>query len=393
MRARSNKLRCNVCSSAANVKCSQCHTLYCSDKCQEIDWQMGHNTYCLIEGKRKKEEDSSSDTDIVKKEKKKDICDDDIDPISLDEFDGMPPEQIIILDRKCFHLPSLYNWVINDGNNRNPLTNVPFTPEQLVYLQETAIERYPLTITFRTTVNQDTWKFRTTSLTSCEQLVMSALDYPPGENRRVDSLFQTFRTLRRLNMEYYFKINVDFTSSARLILDHGNAQLIDIHNSRKMVVVMKSELNIHTQNRILFYHMSLARLKGWPMNELRDNIREAERALRLDERYQAALNAARNQNFQPRVAEADQIQPENTHMMHATVNTVAGRAYGALRIFVPLDATFADVEAAVRQRADEIFPLPDREFRFIYAGTYYPRQTRVTDLPRFQEGINVYLFV
>jgi hypothetical protein len=82
-----------------------------------------------------------------KREREEEVpCNNTRDPFSLDDFEGMDSSLIIHIGADCFHLPSLYAWVINQGHDANPLTNLPFTEEQLEMIRSEARNRFPFEI-------------------------------------------------------------------------------------------------------------------------------------------------------------------------------------------------------------------------------------------------------
>jgi hypothetical protein len=131
-------MKCSVCASKASYQCSHCSQIYCGSMCQRAD-----SRRCTLIGGRVKKNEERERHRLCRNE-------DDDDAITQEPFRDMDQRDIVVLDDTCFHLPSLYDWVINREQNRNPFTNLPFSEENLARLMEVATERHPLTLTIHT---------------------------------------------------------------------------------------------------------------------------------------------------------------------------------------------------------------------------------------------------
>lgn len=66
-----------------------------------------------------------------------------MDPFTLEPFQN-GQDDIVMIDNCQFHLPSLYEWIFNRGNSINPVSEMPFSPMDILYVNEEACLRYPL---------------------------------------------------------------------------------------------------------------------------------------------------------------------------------------------------------------------------------------------------------
>jgi hypothetical protein len=98
-----------------------------------MDWNR-HACVCLIEGKH--------DRDEYPKE-----CQEGTEIFTSKDFTDIDPKKIIIFQKiHCFHLPSLYNWVINEKHFENPLTREPITFDDIQYIEDEANKRFPMRV-------------------------------------------------------------------------------------------------------------------------------------------------------------------------------------------------------------------------------------------------------
>lgn len=107
------------------VKCGFCKdALYCGQKCADAHWDIHKWSCALIEGGQKRTiEDDARLSD----------CTNDRDPITLRKLHKFEPNAIVKLNiygqLQCFDVEGLVAWM--QVNPTNPLTNEPFTAEQL----------------------------------------------------------------------------------------------------------------------------------------------------------------------------------------------------------------------------------------------------------------------
>lgn len=66
-----------------------------------------------------------------------------MDPFTLEPFQN-GQDDIVMIDNCQFHLPSLYEWIFNRGNAINPVSEMPFSPMDILHVSEEACLRYPL---------------------------------------------------------------------------------------------------------------------------------------------------------------------------------------------------------------------------------------------------------
>lgn len=78
-------------------------------------------------------------------------CRNDDDPFTMESLANLDSKQIIKIDGYCFDLKAIYNWVHNlrrnDGSyNNNPLTNLPFSIDDINMIKREAARNFPLVI-------------------------------------------------------------------------------------------------------------------------------------------------------------------------------------------------------------------------------------------------------
>lgn len=106
------------------------------------------------------------------------MCDPaDVDPISLENLGDIPSDQIIVLEQNnklfCFDVRTLYTHVFQQKHTTNPLTNQPWTADQLEEIRDRwfsidlvarSLTRRVTTITARIQVLLGAYQYRTNSL-------------------------------------------------------------------------------------------------------------------------------------------------------------------------------------------------------------------------------------
>ena len=118
---------CHSCNSTTTrlVQCGFCNdALYCGQKCADAHWDTHKWSCALIEGGQKRTlEDDARLSD----------CTNERDPITLKKLHKFEPNAIVKLNiygqLQCFDVEGLVAWI--QVNPTNPLTNEPFTAEQL----------------------------------------------------------------------------------------------------------------------------------------------------------------------------------------------------------------------------------------------------------------------
>lgn len=141
-----------------------------------------------------------------------------MDPITLQEFREIDQKEIIVLNGFYYHLPALYHWVFNLENNRDPRTNIPFTNEIMAEIHRKAQEIFPLKLNQLTLMNS-LGPIITTSLISVYQLARLLVGMVP-ESSRGGGKFSLLNLLA--NSEYFYIISLNNDSRSILsLLDTG----------------------------------------------------------------------------------------------------------------------------------------------------------------------------
>lgn len=195
----------------------------------------------------------------------------DCDPFSLEDFEGMDTKLIITVGEDRFHLPSLYAWVVDRKQNRNPLTNLPFDEHQLELIRSEACARFPLTLSLCSLTGKAR-NIETTSLASPLGVIPLVM---PG----TETLFEFMATLSERG-EFFTLKAPQLTTERALPL----VSLMDKHDSFKdlgfdvnKIVVFHHQMPVPSQSLMrntLF--CSIAKRNGWPFDEFESRARIAQ---------------------------------------------------------------------------------------------------------------------
>jgi MYND finger len=378
-------MKCAVCfATTKGYKCSQCSTIYCSSECQTRDWtKNNHRSVCNIDARTKQNRLDENSGKHKKQEKRKaevnemDICKDETDPINFDEFQGMDPRDIIILDGVCYHLPSIYSSVENHGNTRNPKTNVEFTAAAREHLIRTALERYPLALHI-TEQNGRTYHVSTTSLISPDAMLIRII----SQYSFVETPFQALIKMAEGYMKFAVQSADDQTiPMIQFMRQHQYEQLSDIFGNDVISINIFQWRDTAIRSiALLQSYKAYAKTRGWARDLIKAIINRIER------------NAALAQIRRPREYDIRQLPLEDQYVLNIHINTAVGRVYGLLPVIVGQDDTLETLEQNIRARAVDIMPLPDGEMTFIYAGIIYFPETVIGQLPNIANNSTITVY-
>jgi hypothetical protein len=322
-----------------------------------------------------------------KGQRPQDLCEGD-DPISLDPFADMPPEEIIIIGEHCFHLPSLYHWVFNNGNNRNPLTNLEFENQELRALKDAAFERYPLTIRVQNLQNVDP-VIQDTRLASYKKLFITVVARAMDPN--VTTFWEAFQAYERSSQRLTVANDIGLPRNIfQGLTIHENDQLFTLTNDPVLVLYRSRHLTPPAAVALLDGMIEFARHKQWPFEWLeqeRDGIQR-----HIDQATRAGLQIRRLQaEVDQRAAEIDEfyreVYPDDDQVILVNVSY---RGVNIENIRMALDATLTDVGERLAGYLPDAAHLLNN-FRYIYAGAAYPSNRRVNELPNAQNGIRIFI--
>jgi len=291
---------------------------------------------------------------------------------------------IITIDGFCFHLPSLYHWIVNRGNDKNPLTNLPFTNYELQYIEREGIDRFPLEIKLLTMEGEKS--FSTSALTSVNALILKLL--PKSIGVQTNTLFQFFTAISNSGLTVSSKWGGPNTIDiVDMIVNHENDQINNISESKSitfMVIPLRgSSSTVYLMDRII----ALANQKGWSEQHFIDLRNSAQAAIDRHAESRRMVDFYKGM----RTGEVEERQPEGTDSIFININTAEGGAYGKIKIFPRKGALFKELEPLIREKVADILPLPDSKMRYIYAGRLYNENSTISSVPNFGEGTLIHV--
>jgi hypothetical protein len=136
-------------------------------------------------------------------------------------------------------------------------------------------------------------------------------------------------------------------------------------------------------------YVAIANGRGWPSERFSARVSEAQRAIAYRDKMRERDEALRNSYN--RAGEVPEVQPPGTRHFNIQLNTSDGYAYGQIAIFPPQDGTFGDLEPLIRNRLRDIFEVPARPMRYLFAGRMYGRNTRFADVPTLRDDVTIFI--
>lgn len=362
----------------------KCGAIYCGQYCANNDWRK----HILICGKSGENESAASG----KRERGEEPCRNERDPITMDEFEGMDPEEIIFIGRDCFHLPSLYAWVVNRGNNKNPLTGLPFSETDMALLNDEARRRFPLRVHVRSLTGAGPL-YETTSL--MDPLALIHLVHPQSH-----TLFQFMNNLSRENILFivenpYWMPGESHPNMIRWADAHEHAFIKDLGMIDKGVLKVSLHRALSPQQQLALNRLyrDIAMHREWPTAYFDEFIAETERFLEDNARARDRADVIRADRLR-REGPPQAPPPVAQGMRRVTVNlnTEEGHAYGTFWLDVPEDALVGSLSRRIRDRfVDAGLPIrgldqEDPQFTYVFAGRIYAPHTSLSNLPNFGNG-------
>lgn len=344
-------MRCTACPSKAQWRHKDSRLPYCSVNCA-----------LLIEGGVKRGRDEEEEKDKV--------CLNERDPINQDEFVGMDKRDILVIGRYCFHLPSLYHWIVNLNHAANPLTNIAFTAEDRQSIVDAAMERYPLAIEIKS-INGRVDRMQTTALQSVEAFSVMLGD--------ADGVYRLLEKMTTQSFTFSMKIDERILNVIRLLTDHEGQQLVNIGVGGPNVTVMRTNNMVPAHQLInTRLYRTYAAQHGYPLDVFDERIRLMVQTLDENEVHRARAMELRRLREQHRDRDAVP-NPPGTERVNVSVISVFD--YGVFPVYVRPDGVLMDLEPAIRERLRDVTPLSDRNMRFVFAGRLYNRTTPFAQLP------------
>jgi hypothetical protein len=231
-------MKCVKCFKPAKFKCINSRTPYCSYAC------IGGST------KRGREERQPS-------------CMDGTEPFTFENYEDIPIEDLIVVNNKCYHFASLFNWVVNLDKTKDPLTGINFYSSEDEHLalvnrlNHEAKDKFPLKITYKESI------ILTTKLLSVPKLFSVLL--PDAST--------PFEIMMQLAKNDYIMVFPGKKLDFEIFIENETKQLFDIKDIEDTLVI-KSEpftlddINLKIQRLqkiVIFFNQ-----KEWPTGDLEE---------------------------------------------------------------------------------------------------------------------------
>lgn len=319
------------------------------------------------------------------------LCLNETDPFTLDEFSGMRLREVLSIGKHCFHLPSLYNWIVNESNTTNPLTNIDFSSDEIDIIKRRAVERYSIIVT----VTQISGKVRTyelTSLMSVQRLFIYIYNARFSDASEVSTPFQLFTHILHAGVNFAVKIGATVSNFAVAIATHGKTQLVDLNF---MDVLKITEINMLTppaKLKLVQDMFNYADEHNLPTDDFQYKIDSIQNILNEHQQRNYARKRFKEMIQERRNRHDRQIleRPENALLVNISINSIEGAAYGIIPVYLNENAELRNIERQVRDYiGDDIFM--DGVRLYIYAGIAYGASSTLMDLSNFQDGNTIHL--
>lgn len=301
------------------------------------------------------------------------------DPFTQDEFDSMDDNSIIHIGEDCFHLPSLYAWVINYKANRNPLTNLEFSEQELEQIRSEAKNRFPLTLIILIITGKKQ-VIHTTNLASPLSLI-------PLITPDADTLFEFMTNRSQQGESFHLQVPLMKRSMSyvELVDAYGDSPLRDL-GFEKDLMLFRSVHGTPPQSlsRNQMY-LDIAARHQWPTELFTSQITYARRVIDENDAFKRRAELIRKMKPKP------EPQPSGTRRFHVQVNTTNGAAYGSFLVYPNPDGQFSDLEPLVRERFREIDDIPRVPMRYLFASHAYSEKVKFSDVANLVDDCLIYI--
>lgn len=210
-------------------------------------------------------------------------CINESDPFNFEDFSDMDPKYIITIGRYCFHLPSIYNWILNLNNKTNPLTNIPFTDAEIREIKLLAMHRFPLRVTIKW-INGKNVEFQTSSLDSVANFAIKLHRNDSSISKPIGSLYRLIILIGSRSTKAILKIDEAYMQLQEALIENETTSLHDLGVSNSMDVIMISIMNARESLPLTCQYRRVLENHGWPTDELDNRIRVLEQAIDSIER-------------------------------------------------------------------------------------------------------------
>jgi hypothetical protein len=229
----------------------------CSSVCEQINFK-------LIEGKTGRKDDEQDPNQRDKKKEKEE--DEDLEPFTQEPVSALPPQDVFRVQQNVYSLPDLYQWVINMGNTKIPLTGQIAGQDMIERLKEAANVNYPLTLTINIMpkggMDMIPETRRYTTLATVDDLTFRALEITQGIV--VNTIMEFMQSIVHLKKAFF----TTDRNILQLVKDHGNKKLVDIQGSKNYLILFCRTLETQEDQvtqLLLCIEIAKARGKGYDM--------------------------------------------------------------------------------------------------------------------------------
>lgn len=244
-------MQCNArgCSKLATGHCGKCRSVaYCSLQCAKTSLAT-HTPRCvagifaldpnLVQGKTKREENDNNDDDFEqrKQQRQNEVdCTNERDIFTSKNVRDMTDQERFVLNGECFHLPSLYNWVVNEKKQFHPANRRPFSVQDVAKIRKAGLRQYPLTLNVAN-VRGEFMVYHTTMLANVLEIPRLVWQMNPGASQ-YDLLREMVFGERALTI-----VNHDpAIDETQLLLDYANEPIASLY--------LPSEVTIYDRRRL-----------------------------------------------------------------------------------------------------------------------------------------------
>jgi hypothetical protein len=307
-----------------------------------------------------------------------DYADYDVDPITLEPFSEMSDFEIIAISDHKFYLPTIYDWVFNKGFNTNPYTNLAFTHEELSHIQSSAKTNYPLNIIYNT-ITGFIPTYKTTSLVSCSNLLMSILTH--GANSPTETLYQAFKSLANENIRLSIKFGEKLYSEYSLIKECEDMNILQLTKDSSIRVFLIQYTPPPQRMSTIQNYIELALEKDWPVETFTAHY-DISRYYILRAEAQDRRNREIMERYDEKHGDIQDHHDENKHKIGIGNLLPDGRSF---YVYPEHGARFTDLKPLIVEQLEGVMKIDVNLMRFIYGGHVYHDNVLLSSLPDFEE--------
>jgi hypothetical protein len=240
--------------------CFICKNALCNSICEQIKFK-------LIQGKTGRKEDEKDPNKRDEKKTKEKDEEENLEPFTQEPISELAPKDVFRVQQNVYSLPDLYNWVINIGNPKIPLTGQIAGQDLIEQLKEAANQNYPLILSIHTRpdigMNLILETRRYTTLATIDSLSFRALEISQGIV--VETIMEFMQTIVHLK-KGFFIYNDNF-----LQLVKTNKTIAEIQGINNQLVLLCKPLET-SQDEIIQLRLCIeiaeSRGKGYDMFQI-----------------------------------------------------------------------------------------------------------------------------